>query len=302
MPDLIYRLAQRADYRPLAEWLIQISQTPQQHCLHTWSGQSARELHQQLTQYWDDSELCYVLAHRSGALVAAMGSEYDESLGRAWLHGPHVALADWAPVAGRLYDRLLAELPASIAQFDAYLNIDNLRGRRFYARHGFTEREHRNYDFALAEGDRVASGDTGCQLLAPEHEPSFRQLYGVLFPTAYYSAGRIIQMIGHTHQVFVIADRDQVLGFAVVNDEGPASEAEIQFVGVRQDSRRQGYARRLLLAATDWLFDTAQASQISLNVAEERVHARALYESVGFHLRYTGIGLTKTCPDGTGRK
>ena len=100
-------------------------------------------------------------------------------------------------------------------------------------------------------------------------------------------------MIGHTHQVFVLAGGEQVLGFAVVSAEGPASEAEVQFVGVREDSRRQGYARRLLLAAIDWLFDTARASQISLNVGEELVHARALYESVGFRLCYTGIGLSK---------
>lgn len=95
MKDVTFQVAQRDDYPRLAEWLVQMSQAPEQHCLHTWSGQNAKELQQQLLSYWDESELCYVMALRDGKLVGAMGSEYDEVLERGWLHGPHVATGDW---------------------------------------------------------------------------------------------------------------------------------------------------------------------------------------------------------------
>ncbi|MGC9335875.1 MAG: GNAT family N-acetyltransferase [Anaerolineae bacterium] len=62
---------------------------------------------------------------------------------------------------------------------------------------------------------------------------------------------------------------------------------------VDESSSQHRYGRRLLLSAIDWLLDRAGVSRVCLNVGEELVHARSLYESVGFKLRYTGIGLKK---------
>jgi ribosomal protein S18 acetylase RimI-like enzyme len=101
-------------------------------------------------------------------------------------------------------------------------------------------------------------------------------------------------MTGQSHRVLVVDDEEKVLGFAVVSVEGNGSTGEIQFFGVRENSRRQGYGTRLLLAAIDWLLDKAGVSRVCLNVGEELVHARGLYESVGFRLRFTGVGLSKT--------
>ena len=121
-------------------------------------------------------------------------------------------------------------------------------------------------------------------------------LFEMLFPKAYYSAERIIHMIGGSHQVLVMNAGEQVFGFAVVSTEGGESVGEVQFLGVREDCRRRGYGRQLLLSAIDWLLDRAGVSHIALNVNEELVHARELYESVGFRLQYTGVGLARTLP------
>jgi GNAT superfamily N-acetyltransferase len=293
MEDVLFRVARRDDYETLVPWLVHMSQVPAEHCLHTWSGQSAQGLQQELLHYWDDAELCYVLALRGGQMVGAMGSEYDEGLARAWLHGPHVATEDWEPMAGALYARLLAALPASIGQLDAYLNVENVRGRRFYGEQGFEERGEVSYDFWLTAEERPARGSGSGTPLDKGHEASFKQLYAALFPTAYYSAERVIDMIGQSHHVLVVAEGEVVVGFAVVSTEGRPTEGEIQFLGVREDRRRQGHGRRVLLSAIDWLFDSAGVSQISLNVGEELAHARGLYERAGFRLRYAGMGLRK---------
>lgn len=293
-----FRIAKQEDCSQLATWLVDISQAPEHHCLHTWSGQSPRDLEQQLLGYWEDSELCYVVAARSGQLVGAMGSEFDERLARGWLHGPHVASRDWDELAGGLFHQLLAELPASIRRVDAYLNVENLRGRQFYARHGFTERRNLNHDFWLTIDQRVASGDTGCIPLDRPHQASFMSLYAKEFPEAYYSAQRIIDMIGHSHQVMVLAEGEEVTGFAVVNVEGDRSTGELQFFAVQDHRRGQGLGRRLLLSAIDWLLDEARVGRIILNVGEDLVHARGLYESVGFRLQFTGIGLERDLAKG----
>ena len=293
MEEIIFRVAQRGEYRDLAEWLVQVSQVPEQHCLHTWSGEGAAELQQQLQGYWDDSELCYVLALRGGRLAGAMGCEYDEELQRGWLHGPHVTTEDWGPVAAELFTRLLGALPACIGQLFAFLNVENKRGRRFYVQQGFAEREHLSHEFWLTPDRRVASDDGGCFPISKEQEASFTQLYEVLFPRAYYSADRVLEMIGQSHQILVATEGELVLGFAVVSAEEGQQVGEVQFLGVREDRRRQGHGRRLLLSALDWLLDIAGVSRVTLNVGEELVHARGLYEIVGFRLRFTGIGAVR---------
>lgn len=286
-----FRLANKADYPALAAWLVQISQAPEQQCLHTWAGQSADDLQQQLLGYLEDGELHYVLALHNDQLAGAMGCEYDEQLGRGWLHGPHAAAKNWEDIAQELYNRLLVKLPISIRQLHAYLNIENKRGRHFYAQQGFEEKEAINYDFWLTPATRTGRAQGTCAPLDREQEASFTQLFETLFPTAYYSAGRIISMNGQSHQVLVAAQGDEVLGFIVVSLEQGPSTGEIQFLGVRQDCQRQGYGRQLLLAGIDWLCDRAGVSGVCLNVDQELVHARALYESVGFELHFTGVGL-----------
>jgi ribosomal protein S18 acetylase RimI-like enzyme len=222
-----------------------------------------------------------------------MGSEYDEELKRGWLHGPHVALGHWDLVARALFARLLDALPPGIVQFDAYVNVDNTRGRRFYTQQGFTQREHLGYDFRLTPDGRVPRGRGDGVLLGREHETSFKQLYDTLFPRAYYAPQRVIDMIGHGHQVIVAAQGWDVLGFVVMSVSDDLSAGEIQFLGVRQDRRCRGYGRRLLLSAIDWLLDEAGVAGICLNVSEELVGARSLYESVGFELRFLGVGFRK---------
>jgi len=292
--DLIFRVAQPNDYQELSKWIVEISQKPEQHCLHSWSGDSAEALCKQLLIYLKESELCYILAFREDKLVGAMGSEYDQELGRGWLHGPHVITENWDTIALELFKRVLKEMPPLITTLDAYLNVENVRGRRFYSQQGFTARENFSYDYGLMPKDRVISGERRCGLVEKQQEASFLSLFHAIFPTAYYSGERILKMIGSSHQVFIAAEGKEVLGFAVVSIDESGATSEIQFLGVREESRGQGHGKRLLLSAIDWLLESAEVSRVCLNVGEEKAHARSLYESVGFKLQSTGVGLKKT--------
>jgi GNAT superfamily N-acetyltransferase len=293
MENILLRGAERGDYGDLARWIVELSQAPEQHCLHSWAGESADALCGQLLSYLDDAELSYVLAFRRGELIGAMGSEYDQELGRGWLHGPHVTAGAWEAIGAALFARLLAELPASIAQLDAYLNVANARGRRFYSERGFEERDNLSYDFWLTPADRVVSAEKRCGPLGRSHEASFIDLYQALFPGAYYSGERIVRMMGTSHQVLIADHGGDVIGFVIASVDQSVSGGEIQFLGVREDRRGQGHGRRLLLSPIDWLLEQAKVSHVCLNVGEGMVRARHLYESVGFKLQFTGVGLQR---------
>lgn len=294
MQEIIFRVAQRKDYQYLSRWIVEVSQSPEQHCLHSWASESADELCQQLLGYLDDSELCYILAFQHDNIVGAMGSEYDEELGRAWLHGPHAITENWTTIASGLFTRVLQELSDAITDLNAYLNIENIRGDEFYTQQGFKEKDYRSHEYWLLPADRVALREIPCEVLEKQHEASFVKLFHAIFPMAYYSGERILKMIGASHQVFVAVEKNAVAGFVVVSIDESSITGEVQFLGVREDQRGQGYGKQLLLSATNWLLDKANVSKIALNVADDLANARGLYESVGFTLKFTGLGLRKT--------
>jgi len=290
----IMRCAERRDLARLAEWLCRVSSVPESQCLHSWSGESPDELRERLAKYLDDSELQYLLLESPGRLSGAMGAEYDLSLGRAWLHGPHVTDEDWEGGADTLFSELLATLPPEVEHLTAYVNTRNSRARGFLAARGFSERDTESHEFWLKPwGDRGVA--ESCTVdLGPEHRESFSVLYDSLFPAAYYSASRVIEMIGRTHHVDVVAEGSEVLGFAVAASEVEEAPGEVQFLGVREDCRGKGLGRGLLQSAVNWLFDEAHVPRISLNVDADILTARKLYESVGFRLQFSGIGLGRS--------
>ena len=287
------RIACREDFRNLAAWIVKTSQTPPQHCLHSWAGEEPETLRAQFEKYSDDDELVYVLAYSGDSLIGAMGCEYDEGLGRGWLHGPHVLAEDWTRLASELFDSLRKKIPATVKTLDAYLNIKNTRAQEFCLQRGFAQNGGLSHEYHMRAEDMVASDSGRCSLLKKHQNDSFLRLYSELFPNTYYSGERILDMIGTSHLVFVIAESAEVLGFSIPTVDETRTRGEAQFVGVREDCRGRGYGRELLLAAVQWLVHDQHVSEVTLNVRDELTNARKLYEGVGFRLRYTGIPFRK---------
>jgi ribosomal protein S18 acetylase RimI-like enzyme len=87
-----------------------------------------------------------------------------------------------------------------------------------------------------------------------------------------------------------VAQQDgRVVGFIVFGCEMPSC-GEIKFLTVREDCRRRGWGRRLLLGAMQALALTP-CERVMLSVDDVNVNARSLYESVGFRLVYSGASL-----------
>jgi ribosomal protein S18 acetylase RimI-like enzyme len=292
MADIILRAAEAADFPAIAAWIVEICQVPARQCLHSWAGEEPEALCSQLLKTWEAGESIYRIAYSGNAMVGVMGSEYDEALGRAWLQGPNVAEAAWQAAAPLLYRQVVDALPRAITQLDAYLNAENTRGVRFYQEHGFAENGYA-CEYVMAAPDRVLEGPMDCTPLQEGQREAFIRLYETLFPEAYYSGERIVQMTGCSHQVFTRAEAGQMRGFVVASLEAGARTGEIQFLGVQEGWRSRGFGRSLLMAGVNWLRAQPGVSAVSLNVREAEAQPRRLYESAGFQARFRGIALQK---------
>ena len=285
------------EFSILADWIIELNRSPEWQCLHSWSGQSAAELRDQLRRDWKAGELCYLIALEEGNWVGSIGAEYDLELGRAWIHGPHTIPGTWSRLSGVLYETLLGKIPPGITRWDVFLNMENRRAQRFYAAQGFQQRPKLSFEYCLQS---EAHPEPGTELLDPLTEAnfeSFKELFLDLFPTAYYSPERIRQMDGDSHRVFMIQEADIVQGFVTLSLNPGSTSGEIQFLGVRDECRGMGYGRQLLMTAVNWLIKEEGKSLICLNVDDENDPAIALYETLGFKLLYTGVGLFRLSGD-----
>jgi ribosomal protein S18 acetylase RimI-like enzyme len=281
--------ALKSDFPPIAELIAEQNQTPERQCIHSSSGSGPDSILNTMVKWDEIGEIIFVVAKQGERIFGVMGCEFDEGLGRGWLWGPFVLVDDWSGLAAALYHGLCNALPAPIRQLDTFLNVLNQQGQDFYRDQGFLI----NSTAHVYRADGLTASVDGletCPPLAPEYYQGFIALHSTIFPGAYYSADRVIQQIDDQNQVFIYFDGNQVLGYVYASFEGDSSDGEVEFLGVREDARGRGIGRSLLRTALIWLFDEHNASQVTLTVNQENVNARALYERVGFRLKYTGVG------------
>jgi hypothetical protein len=107
MEEILIHATRPDDFPAIAQWIVEICQVPAQQCIHSWADEDTGTLCGKLLKMWNDKELLYRIAMRGDEIVGMMGSEYDEALGRAWLHGPNVAVAYWQTTAPLLFSRVM---------------------------------------------------------------------------------------------------------------------------------------------------------------------------------------------------
>lgn len=273
----------------ISAWIVARSGHAEHHCIHSWAGEPADEIAQDLETYFNDGELVYMLAFVKDRFVGSFGAEFDTDMGCAWLHGPLIEQKYWDNAADAMYDRLLKSLPAEIKEFRAYINTANERGISFYEKRDFIKKKHPSFVYQLSRICRVPLPSHIYLPLEADHEAEFKRLFTDLFPNTYYSVDRLLDMKGKSHEIFIAMHQHSFAGFVVISKD----EHEVQFLGVEPAFRRQGYGKILLSTGINYLFDIIKTDQVDLNVNGDLENAQRLYESVGFKLMYSGIGLTK---------
>ncbi len=297
MNELTLRLAEERDLAALAALIAGQNRNPETQCIHSETGESERAVYEEMSTLHGNGELCFVLAHDGDRLVGALGSELDEEMGRGWLRGPFV-LADgqaWETTAAALLDELAARLSPSIRRLDSFLNAANERGNAFYQARGFSRVTLVHVYSAPAPAG--AAGPPVPGVLALEAgaplAPSFAALHDATFPETWITGQGILARLGGDYHAFAHARDGQVVGYLVASLELGSGEGIVDFIGVSPEARRQGIGRGLLQAALGWFFQEKGVARVNLVVSDDKVDARALYESVGFARRYTGVHTRK---------
>lgn len=284
--------ALRGDFPRIADLIAEQNRAPETQCTH--SGEGRDSILRVMNKWEEASEICFAIALQDGDLVGAFGSEFDETLGRGWLWGPFALTEDGAEVASALLDKLLRILPPSIRRLDGFLHVSNRRGRDFYLSRGFEQLKlHHVYVAPRPEEPLLVGEASG--LLEPSQTESFGALHDSLFPNTYETGESISAKLDDAHVVFVHAEGNDVLGYIYATIEDGSGEGTIEFIGVRADARRRGVGKGLLLTALKWLFEVKSVSEVGLTVSDDDTDARALYEGVGFDLKYTGRNFRRAC-------
>jgi ribosomal protein S18 acetylase RimI-like enzyme len=229
-----------------------------------------------------------ILRSTDGSVVGACAIEWDEEVGRAWIVGPWVAVADeaWAAPARSLVDAVLALPPPTIARVD-------LAGEREH--HGLaTLAAELGWEASEANHILVIDGEVfAAWPVAPAGPSAVRPaavadvgwiapLHGAEFPGTYASADRLVaDAVAGVRTTFVAEIDGRPVGYAsgTVHEDG---EGYLDYVAVDPAARRAGVGDSLLRAVVPQLLAASSKGQVALTVQDGRLGARALYERLGF--------------------
>lgn len=290
MNTFTVRLAQKEDFEALSTLIATQNKRAETHCIHSETGEDAPSICGEMTRLAADGEICFVMSSAEGQVTGAMGCELDVELGRGWLRGPFIVDGhnDWNTAASSLFDGLLDLLPASIRQLDTFLDVENRRGNDFYHSRDFKQMRLVHVYLCDPPKSTLPEADL-CEQLHPRQAQAFIELHQATFPGTYATGQRILDKIDDRHQVFAFTQGDELIGYCCANIDEDTGDGSLDFLGVREEARGKGIGRKLLQTALQWLFEVKRVPQVELVVHDDLAGARALYESVGFRLKYTGV-------------
>ena len=211
-----------------------------------------------------------------------MGCEFDAALARARVRGPLVL--DPRSLEGTValvIASMEGALPA-VGQFDAFPAADADLLNRWYAAAGYEALQlHGVLRAAVAQAH---AGSRAVRPAAAGDLPALLGLHQQLFPSAYIGEAdfhRALAPDGDCVLFVASGDAAAPIGYLYVKDDPVEQEAYIDYLGVAQARRGQGFGRALLDSAFAWAASRGR-SHLALTVREDRQSALGLYRQAGF--------------------
>jgi GNAT superfamily N-acetyltransferase len=225
----------------------------------------------------------FTMAYEENELVGVFGVDADPEVNRAWLFGPLVDHADWHEIADQLYAKVLSRIPVNIRDYDLFADVQNTRMEAFAVRHGFPVHSE-NAVLSLTRENYKPAGKRQLQVIRYQKRffKQFETLHKALFPNAYFTARQIAEKIDENHQLFLVVEERQLLGYHFCKIEPESGSGYIDFIGTGPLARGGGIGAELLASGVDWMFSASTTQKINLTVNADNVAARHLYEKFGF--------------------
>jgi ribosomal protein S18 acetylase RimI-like enzyme len=207
----------------------------------------------------------------------------DPEINRAWLFGPLVDHADWQDVADQLYAKVLPRIPVGIRDYDLFCDVQNTHMEAFAVRHGFPlHSENAVLTLARENYNPSAQGKTQVRTYQEDFYTPFEKLHKTLFPNAYFTARQMVDKIDENHQLFLAAEKGQLLGYHFCKIEPASESGYVDFIGTDSSARARGIGADLLASGVDWMLSAPTTKKINLTVNADNAPARHLYEKFGF--------------------
>lgn len=269
------------DWKNLLAFIVQENAKSEQHICYYGVGVAEIEAYLKVEheQPIDDT---YLLAFRGEQLAGVIGLEYNLDVKRAWIEGPLTNQKDWKMLGERLYTKILSRIPDEINDYELCGGTQNKNLRELAIAHGFTPNESDSLLLGLTKQQNHRYQSVNLQELSREYFPSFNKLHNKLFPNTYYNAIQLLERMGDTQKVFIIADGKEVRGYICVDIVPERHDAYIHFLGVDPQYRLHGLGSRLLAGGCQWALSDQGIKHIGLSVRASNAGARGLYNRTGF--------------------
>jgi GNAT superfamily N-acetyltransferase len=225
-----------------------------------------------LDQPW--AQTLRVTTGAQGEITGAAVIEWDEEVGRSWVHGPWLSDEVTCEEAHALLGSVIAQSP--VTAHEMYASTRNQRIARLAEAAGW-KAGPAHFEYVLAGPVEAPAQDPSLVLRLPhdEDEPHIAKLHEAEFPHAYATARQLLDP-GQPYAVLVAQMGGRAAGYIAAQSEGDA--LYIDFLAVDPEARRQGVGASLLAGMVGLL----GGDRMRLTVSEEQAAARAMYTALGF--------------------
>lgn len=284
MIQVSLHITKPASTRELSNFLETMNNQPRHHI--GFCGEDSGEIYDTLVNDFSDLlfEDSFVVAYKEDAIVGALGLDVDLPRGVADVWGPFIHEEEMG-LAVELWNQLIQNVPKEVSKFSFFINKENTFVKQFAIDREGTER---GSDLVL-QRTRESFSKQEVQV-EPYRNPycdSFSNLHNQLFPNTYFDAQTIHNRLNDDNQLIIVTENESTIQGYVYFEANPKhSEGTIEYVGVAEAFRKQGVGKRLIRCALNELFSYESINEITICVEADHQAAIALYQSVGFEVKY----------------
>ena len=271
---LMLMTSRDVDPQAVLDLIVRHQQSPGTACAYLGTDpQEIRHDLEELDQHW--LETVRVAVAEDGRVLGAAVIEWDEDLGRSWVHGPWVEEGSWREHSPALL-AAVTEL-APVAHHEMYAGLAH-EGMAWLADRCGWQVGEGNVELTRTAPAPTGLLDPGLRSADDADEAAVRELHEREFPGTYADTAELLDP-GSRYSTWVLAPEGEVLGYVAFQRQ-EESTAYVDFIAVHPGARRSGVGQRLI----DGAHQVSGRERLALTVDEHRPGARAFYDALGFRV------------------
>lgn len=293
-----YQLATYHQLEEVTTFIASINQHREHN--NPWLPSDAESIKQKLAALPFEEAFVLALSDEptaANSLIGVLGYYPFPDQGLIRLLGPYVQSADWNQVSTALWEHLLPLVPSAYTKCRVSLDEQNQNALAFFDGLGFrTYNAEASLSLALTSPPAFPSEEaaTNPNVTIRPYTPDDLEAFTRLHPRdAYFTASEIVSRISDTQSLFVVSDREGMVGYAYAELLPSVNAAELCFIRVLEEERNKRYGSLLLKHVIQWARTIGGVSRLELSVRLDNTAARRLYERFGFREDLVCVSLEK---------